>query len=228
MAMTQNRTTASTATSALPPTEASTLPATGDTAGAVSSPPVGDLRPSFDVVADLARSVIAQVGESDLRRPTPCGEYDIGQLTAHLVSVMQRVAVVGRRGDPWSVPQEAPGLEPLGFLGGWDAAVVDQRSTWSVDSILGEVLDLPFGRLPGAIAIAVYVGEVLVHTWDLATACDVDVEWPAEIVEAAAMGARMNLPAEPRGGAIPFGDVVATAADAPPIDCLVAWMGRRP
>ncbi|GAA1511493.1 hypothetical protein [Nocardioides humi] len=36
------------------------------------------------------------------------------------------------------------------------------------------------------------------------------------------------MPAEPRGGEIPFGPVVPVADDAPAYDRLVAWTGRDP
>ncbi|MEZ5377447.1 MAG: TIGR03086 family metal-binding protein [Acidimicrobiales bacterium] len=187
-----------------------------------------DLRPSFDTVVDLARTVIDAIGPDDLRRSTPCSDYDLGQLASHLVAVIQRVAAVGRHEDPWSVPQEAAGLEPSGFTAAWDAAVADQRSVWADDSVLGATLVLPFGEFPGAVAIATYIGEVLVHTWDLASSLGIEVDWPTEIVERAVMGAKMKLPEEGRGEYIPFDPVVPTAEDAPAIDRLVAWMGRRP
>lgn len=186
------------------------------------------MRPSFDTVVDLAGGLIARIEPSDLRRPTPCDSYDVGQLGAHVVSVIRRVAAVGRHEDPWSVPQEAQGLEPDGFVVAWDAAVVDQRQVWADDTVLEEILVLPFGEFPGAVALAAYVGEVLVHSWDLATALGVEVDWPTEIVEGAAQGARMMLPADGRGEFVPFASVVPTRDDAPAIDRLVAWMGRRP
>ena len=36
------------------------------------------------------------------------------------------------------------------------------------------------------------------------------------------------VPAEPRGGHIPFGPVVAVPTDAPAYDQLAGWMGRQP
>jgi hypothetical protein len=36
------------------------------------------------------------------------------------------------------------------------------------------------------------------------------------------------VPAEPRGGQVPFGPVVEVHEDAPDIDKLVGWYGRRP
>jgi len=39
---------------------------------------------------------------------------------------------------------------------------------------------------------------------------------------------RQVVPAETRGGPIPFGPVVAVADDAGPYDQLVGWLGRDP
>lgn len=213
--------------------EINPTPSNPRTVGAVSLPP--DPRPPFALVVDLAGEVLDHVdaaAERDvsvLRRPTPCSTYDLGVLAAHQISVLRRVAAVGRGEDPWSVPQETPGLEPTGFGAAWNEAKVEQRRVWSDDRVLGTMLDLPFGTLPGAAALGVYVGEVLVHTWDLAQAAGIVVDqWPEEIVDRALEGAMAGLPADGRGDAVPFDPVVPVPADAPAIDRLVAWMGRQP
>jgi hypothetical protein len=36
------------------------------------------------------------------------------------------------------------------------------------------------------------------------------------------------IPAERRGGPVPFGQVVEIAADAPAYDRLAGWQGRKP
>jgi uncharacterized protein (TIGR03086 family) len=92
------------------------------------------------------------------------------------------------------------------------------------------MLVLPFATLPGAISLAIYVSEVTVHTWDLATALGVRVDWDDAVVSGALLAMEQALPPSQRGAdnGVPFGDVVPTPDDAPAIDRLVAWVGRDP
>ncbi|MEM9563173.1 MAG: TIGR03086 family protein, partial [Actinomycetota bacterium] len=101
---------------------------------------------------------------------------------------------------------------------------------WADDAVLGRDLTLPFAVVPGAIALSIYIGELTIHTWDLAVAIGADVVWDDDVVDGAVVAITTGLPAEPRGDevGIPFDPVVPTAQDAPAIDRLVAWTGRDP
>ncbi len=190
--------------------------------------PITDPRPDFERATDIAAGVLARVGPEDLRRPTPCDAYDVGQLAGHLVSVQRKVAAVARGEDPLDIPLVAPGLEPDGFAPAWADATADQRAVWSDDGLLGRVLDLGWAHLPGAVALAIWVSEVTVHTWDLATALGIGVDWDQGLTERSLLGMRVGLPAEPRGDDVPFDPPVPVADDAPAIERLVAWVGRNP
>jgi uncharacterized protein (TIGR03086 family) len=73
-----------------------------------------------------------------------------------------------------------------------------------------------------------YTQELTVHAWDLATAlgrADLLDESLAMITEQAA---RQFVPAELRGGPVPFGPVVDVPPDAGPYARLAGWLGRDP
>ena len=90
------------------------------------------------------------------------------------------------------------------------------------------MLRLPWGEVPGRGAALAYVQELTTHAWDLATALGrADVLDPA-LAELALVAAQRFLPAQPRGGPVPFGPLLPVAADAPVYDRLVAWLGRDP
>ena len=187
-----------------------------------------DPRPGFAAVVALGGSVISAVRADQLTAPTPCEAYDVRDLTGHLVAVLQRLAAVARGESPFSVPQEVRGVADDGWRAAWDAAAHEVQAAWTDDAVLARPLVLPFATLPGAVALAIYTGEVTVHTWDLATATGQRPAWDATVVERALATMRQALPAEPRGGELPFGAVVPVAEDAPAIDRLVGWLGRRP
>lgn len=46
-----------------------------------------DPRPAFFAAADQAARLICEVTPADLRRPTPCAEFDVEALTGHVVAV---------------------------------------------------------------------------------------------------------------------------------------------
>ncbi len=193
-----------------------------------------DPRPGFALALSQAKPIVEAVDQmsttdpASLRLSTPCDQYDVGQVAAHLVAVVQRITAVARGLDPFSVPQEIAGLEPAGFGAAWNAAVAVQAEVWSNDSVLAQPLVLPFATLPGAIALAIYGSEVLVHTWDLARGLGLNVAWDEDLAEGALATMQFGLPAEPRGGEVPFAAVVEVALDAPAMDRLVAWLGRQP
>jgi uncharacterized protein (TIGR03086 family) len=115
---------------------------------------------------------------------------------------------------------------------GWsavtDAALRDLEAAWADPAVLGLEMHLPFGRLPGAAALAMYIGEISTHTWDLAVATGQSPAWDDEVIAVALTAVRGKLPMAQRPPEIPFADAVPVADDAPPIERLVAWQGRDP
>jgi uncharacterized protein (TIGR03086 family) len=186
-----------------------------------------DPRPAFFAAAGIAADTVDGVSPGQLTDPTPCSEFDVRALLGHLVGVFRRVTSIAS-GTP------AVGHVPLVTDvpdDGWGAATRDAlhdiEAAWTDPAVLGREMQLPFGTLPGAVALAMYVGEISTHTWDLAVATGQSPAWDDEVLTAAVGAVHRKLPAE-RGPGIPFAAPVAVPDDAPPIDRLVAWQGRDP
>ncbi len=211
-------------------TNASTTASTSTDGAAAASPAGGDPRAGFAAAAGLARTVIAQIAADDLDRPTPCDEFDVDALAGHMIGAVRRIAAVGAGEHFATVDTQLShlGVEQLVPL--FDAAVADQAAAWAGDAVLGSMLELPFGTIPGAAALGAYISELTTHTWDLATALGVDVDWNDELALGALAAMSHALPDSPRGAevGVPFGAPVAVADDAPAIERLVAWVGRDP
>ncbi|MGY1619576.1 TIGR03086 family metal-binding protein [Geodermatophilus sp. SYSU D00691] len=193
-----------------------------------STAPLTDPRPAFATATATAVAVLAAVRPDQLAGRTPCPKYDVRALVGHLVSVLRRVAAVGRGEHPFSVPQVTTGVPDDGWGAAARAAADDVLAVWADDALLGRQLVLPFGTFPGAAALATYTGEVTTHTWDVAVATGQTPAWDDDVVARALAAAQRALPADRRGPEVPFGDVVPTAEDAAGIDRLVAWQGRDP
>ncbi|MGW7417397.1 TIGR03086 family metal-binding protein [Streptomyces sp. NPDC054863] len=186
-----------------------------------------DPRQSLLQAIALAGRICAGVRPEHFDGPTPCTEFTVRGLAGHLVAVLRRIALAGRGGDVASLPTVVDDVPDAEWPQVWSAAVREVEDAWADPAILGRTLNLPFGQLPGAAAAAVWTSEFTVHTWDMATATGQLPEWDPEVVEIAYAAMQRGLPAGSREGA-PFGDAVDVAADAPAIDRLVAWCGRKP
>ena len=95
------------------------------------------------------------------------------------------------------------------------AARADVDASWGLDgsdaAVLDRVLTVPWGTMPGRFVGFGYVQELTVHAWDLAAATGRTGGLDDGLAAAIEDTSRQVLPAEPRGGPIPFGPPVAVA-----------------
>ncbi len=191
----------------------------------------------------LAGDTIAAVQPDQLDLPTPCDEFTARELIGHLLTVLQRVAVLGEGGDPMAMPSVTvvPDAE---IVDAWTAAAHRVQAAWTDDALLDRTMVLPWATAPGRAMLGTYTNELSVHTWDLATAVGASPAWDDRVIAVAFESIQRALPGEgrterfaaavanmPAGMAMPtppFAERVDVAADAPLIDRLVAWTGRRP
>ena len=184
-----------------------------------------DPRPLLSAALDQAGDLIAGVTPEQATLPTPCDEYDVAALIGHMQAVVRRIGVV-LSGQPfWSVPRE---LETTDWVGDWAAGRAATEAVLADDECLTREVTVPWGTVPGASAAASYIGELSVHSWDLATALGKADVLNGALATAALPAYMEKVPAEPRGPEIPFGPVVEVGEDATPYERLVAWTGRDP
>jgi uncharacterized protein (TIGR03086 family) len=101
-------------------------------------------------------------------------------------------------------------------------------AAWGDDALMTTEFDLPWGRFPGAGAVAGYTLEMTTHGWDLADAIGYRGPLDDRLAEAALAIAQRILPPERRGEGVPFEAPVPVAGDADPYVQLAGWLGRRP
>lgn len=198
-----------------------------------------DPRYVFALAVRTGTEVMGHVRPDVLDRPTPCDEFAVRDVAAHLVGVLEAVAALGRGEDPFAVP---PATAPDdGWLDRWTAAAHAVQAAWT-DDVLDRPMALPWQQGPGGEILRGYVSEVTVHTWDLAKGLGVDPAWDDRALEVAIASVDGFLPATGRLSLfeqiskemgfdtvqVPFADAVPVADDAPVIDRLVAWNGRDP
>ena len=199
-----------------------------------------DARPAFAKAVTIGRSVLASLDPAQFGLPTPCPDFDVRTLASHLVAVLRRIAVIGRRQDAHSVGDFADEIVPEGWLRAYDEFAADAFDVWSDDTLLPDTLNPGWATMPGAAVIMIYTSEVTVHTWDLAVATGQTPTWDDDVIAISLAAMQRGLPAEgrmARFGVIdgqlpevepPFLDAVGVESAARPIDALVAWCGRTP
>ena len=190
-----------------------------------------DPRPLLTRALDQVGDLVAATPPETLGAPTPCDGWDVRTLLAHLVGVHRRIAHVGG-GGLFSAISSMPALADDRIAPELVAARADVDRVWGLDGSDAAVLDrevtVPWGTMAGRFVGFGYVQELTVHAWDLAAATGRTAALDDALAAAVEDTAHRMLPAEPRGGPIPFGPPVPAAPDAAPTTRLVAWLGRDP
>ncbi len=182
------------------------------------SPPADELQGAEDTLGVL-QHVLHTIAGDDMARQTPCSEYDVTQLTEHLLKSI--TAIGGMAGV------EFPQLEPHDSVERQIiAAARPALDAWHHRGLDGNV---PFGKgeMPAKSACGIFSIEFLVHAWDYAKAVGRDVDAPEPLAEYVLDLAHSTIRPEFRGTA-GFDDPVDVPADASALDQLVAFTGRNP
>ncbi|KFG04995.1 TIGR03086 family metal-binding protein [Streptomyces scabiei] len=184
-----------------------------------------DLTAQARVVARLARGV----RDDQLTGRTPCPEYAVRHLLGHLLGLAVAFRDAGRKElGPTTDTDPQAALPDIGP--GWREAlpgVLDELAgawrdpaAWTGETRAGGV------SLPGEIAGAVAVDELVVHGWDLARATGQAYEPdPAALTAAHAFLAASAD--DPSRGQI-FGPVQPVPDEAPLLDRAIGLSGRDP
>ncbi|MEV4616268.1 TIGR03086 family metal-binding protein [Kitasatospora sp. NPDC049258] len=186
-----------------------------------------DPRPTYLRALDQLGKVLAQVTPELLDRPTPCTEYDLRALLSHTVGGVHRIAYVGEGGLSLDVPAAVGEIEDTEWVEALGRARDRAERAWAEDGTLDRPASVPWGVLPGRFALGGYVMEAVTHTWDIAQVVAPAAALDEELALGALEVAEQVLPAEPRGGEMPFGPVRPVPADADPYTRLAGWLGRQ-
>jgi len=188
-----------------------------------------DPRPLLRRVVDQTDRLIAGLRPDQLDLPTPCADWTVRDLVSHLVAVENRIVHIAGGGHPFEVPSMSTDVADDQWYAAWLGNRARVEEALADDRVLDSTFAHPAGEMPGHRALVFYASEFAAHGWDLAAALGVptvDLDDGAALAILGPLGAA--LPAEPRGGRVPFGAVVPVPADAPAYDRLVGWLGRDP
>jgi len=188
---------------------------------------------SLDARAVAASVMVAsKAGSADLTRPTPCGDWTLGQLLAHMTVQHDgfAAAAAGNGADPsvWQAQPAPP--DPVAEYG---AAADRVLRAFAADGVLTREFALPEiapgAAFPAAMAISFHFIDYVTHGWDVARALGLDYELEPELLGVALAVAEAVPDDQTRlqpGAA--FAPRVSRPGTASQLDRIVALLGRRP
>jgi uncharacterized protein (TIGR03086 family) len=147
----------------------------------------------------------------------------VREVVQHLVAGNQLFARA-LAGDP--SPTEVPEVAAGGWPSTYDASADALLAAFSAPGVLERVVTVPFGSVPGAVALHLRLVENLVHGWDLARATGQQPQHDDAVAEAALAFTLARLGDVPAGRS-PFAPPQPAPDDSPAIDRLAAALGRR-
>jgi uncharacterized protein (TIGR03086 family) len=182
------------------------------------SAPTDELHSAEDTLGVL-QGVLHTIAADDMSRQTPCTQFDVSQLTGHLLKSI--TAIGGMAGAEIPEPDEGDSAERQVV-----AAARPALDAWHHRGLDGTV---PFGKgeMPAKGACAILSLEFLVHAWDYAVAVGHDINAPEPLSEYVLGLAHKTIRPELRGSA-GFDDPIDVPADASALDQLIAFTGRNP
>ncbi len=175
---------------------------------------------------DQMRPVIAGVDPSQMSLPTPCSDWNVEQLTNHILGTltMFRDVAINGEADPSLFSQDLIGEDAATSF---NTVSAEALAAWAQDGKMEGSAKLPFGEFPAMFALQLPAMELMVHGWDLSQATGEDVTWnPALVADTLEFCTTTFTSPEMRG--TDFAEPIEVSADSDDLSKLLAFMGRRP
>jgi uncharacterized protein (TIGR03086 family) len=175
----------------------------------------------LSLALDATDPLIAAVREDQWGWPTPCSGWGVRDLVSHLITGNNRFAGAAG-GQP--LPQDTTPPD-AGLLRAYRDSGAALLAAFRQPGVLERVVTVPFGSVPGIVALHLRVVEVLVHGWDLARATGQPAAFPDDLA-AQELAFTQPMLAKIPPDRHPFAPPQPVAGDAPAIDRLAALLGR--
>lgn len=184
-----------------------------------------DLEPATSRVADL----VAGVPDDRLTAPTPCPDYTLGDLLAHVDGLSLAFTIAARKTTA-EYPDQTPVGDAAGLGDDWRTRIprrlAELAEAWR-DPAAWEGMTRAGGLdLPGEVAGRVALNEVVVHGWDVAKASGQPYDGADPAALEACLAFVTEAAKEPAEGL--FAPPVDPGQDATELDRIVALAGRDP
>lgn len=170
---------------------------------------------SIDVLSralNQTANVLSAIPADQLSADTPCNDWDVAGLVAHVVAGPRNFVVMSTGGEvDWSAE---PPL-PEDWAAEFRTAADELMAMWNEagDTVSPQAVDWQ-------------TAEFAVHSWDLARATGQSTDLDPEVAQRGLDFMSAALKPDNRGAA--FGPAVSVPEDAPVYERLIAFAGRDP
>ena len=184
-----------------------------------------DILTSLDGSANATVAVARGVRPDQFDKPTPCEEWNVEELMNHLIGSLEYFKARGEGKQPGGL-QAAPRTTYDQTVQHLQNAAVGAADAWHRPGALEQAIDTGAGSMPGSAMATLVASEMLTHGWDLAKATGQRMLATDGDVDQVLAAMKRSLKPEARQPG--FGPEVEPPKDAPPIDQLAAFLGRKP
>ncbi|HEX4723828.1 MAG TPA: TIGR03086 family metal-binding protein [Pseudonocardiaceae bacterium] len=183
---------------------------------------------------ELSTSIVATVTPDQLRLPTPCAEWDLGALLAHMTVQHHGFAraVAGERTEIADWHPTPIDDDPVGL---YRKAADRVISSFAAAGALERMTYLPEIRdgvtVPGRVAMRFHFVDYVVHSWDVAVALGAEFEAADDMLDAGlVVAAQVPDDDASRQPGMAFGPKLelAEAPEGGKLDRLLTVLGRSP
>jgi uncharacterized protein (TIGR03086 family) len=191
---------------------------TSDLRPGPDSPPTDELA-SAEAALGALRHVLHPISRDELSKSTPCTEYDVRQLTDHL---MNSITVLGGAAGAELPERDSDDSVERQVIGAARPAL----DAWHRRG-LKDTVTIGTNEIPATFAVSILSVEFLVHGWDYATATTHPID-VADSLAAYVLGLAHKVITPEGRATVGFDDPIAVPEDASALDRLIAFTGRNP
>jgi uncharacterized protein (TIGR03086 family) len=170
-------------------------------------------------------SLIAELRAADLDAPTPCAGWDVRALLNHVLGEATMMTEVNS-GEPSKAFHGDLVGDGTGLVATWEILAERNVSSWRTSGLDGDRAYF-YATVPATAGVVINLGEVLVHSWDLAQAVgkryDIDAELAGQVY-----GLYSAIPLDDMRASGHLGPEVAVADSAPITERMLGLLGRTP
>jgi uncharacterized protein (TIGR03086 family) len=168
-------------------------------------------------------TVIADIDARRLAARTPCTEWDVRATLDHLIGATWMFALVNQG---QTAGEDAAGIDGNDPVAALSSAAAANTASWRSPGAFDGERTYPFGTFPADAAAMMNLSEVVVHTWDIATALGADSTIDPSVAAMLDEFYR-GISLDPYRAHGAFGAEITVDSTAPPADRLLARLGRR-
>jgi uncharacterized protein (TIGR03086 family) len=176
--------------------------------------------------------VVRRVRPGDLARPTPCSEWQLGDLLAHMTAQHRGFAAAGH-GSGADLARWKPDPRAVDPVADYESAARGVLATFAADEVLEKSFVLPeistAIEFPAAQAISFHFIDYVVHAWDVARSLGEPYVLAADLAPAAVRIAEL-VPDGPErlSEAAAFRPGLPAQAGVSSLDRVLLALGRSP